>query len=322
MERARRAPVDCSRLEQRLPGSPCSRVIFTTLARVRFGIAILPEYPWSQARPLWARAEAYGFDHAWTYDHLSWRTLADGPWFSAIPTLTAAALATSTLRIGTLVASPNYRHPVPFAKELTTLDEISGGRLNLGLGAGGIGFDATVLGADVLPPKERADRFTEFVDLLDELLTADHTTYAGRYFEAADARTVPLPVQAPRIPFVVAANGPRMMRLALRQGAGWVTTGTSDPADGLEAWWTNIESLAARFTEVEQQEQRSEPIDRYLHVDASGVPALSSVEYFRECVGHASELGFTDLIIHWPRRDGVYCAKQTVLEAVVAEFLR
>ena len=292
------------------------------VAPVRFGIAILPEYQWSQGRGLWTQAEEYGFHHAWTYDHLSWRTLADGPWFSAIPTLTAAALTTTTLRIGTLVASPNYRHPVPFAKELVTVDEISGGRLNLGLGAGGIGFDATVLGADVLAPKQRADRFTEFVELLDQLLVADHTAYAGRYFEAVDARTVPLPLQEPRIPFVIAANGPRMMRLALRYGSGWVTTGTSDPADGLAAWWTNVERLAVRFTELEREHQRASTIERYLHVDASGVPALSSLDYFRECVGRAAEAGFTDLIVHWPRPDGVYRATEDVLEAVVAEFLR
>lgn len=92
-------------------------------------------------------AEEYGFHHAWTYDHLGWRSLVDKPWFDAVPTLTAAATVTSKIRLGTLVASPNFRHPAHFARELTALDDVSDGRFSVGLGAGGVGFDATVLGA-------------------------------------------------------------------------------------------------------------------------------------------------------------------------------
>lgn len=290
-------------------------------AEVRFGIVILPEYPWNEARSIWARAEEYGFDHAWTYDHLAWRTLADWPWFAAVPTLTAAALATSTIRLGTLVASPNFRHPVPFAKDLITLDQISGGRLTVGLGAGGIGFDATVLGQDVLPPRERADRFIEFVELLDQVLQEDHITWSGRYFEARDARTVPVSEQDRGIPFVIAANGPRMMKLAVARGTGWVTTGTSDPADGLDAWWQNIGDLAARFTDVEAEAGVASSLDRYLSVDACGTAALSSKAYFDECVARATDLGFTDLLVHWPRPEGVYEADLAVLDAVAAEYL-
>mgnify|MGYP000875811310 CR=1 FL=1 len=289
---------------------------------MKLSIVVLPEYPWAQARGIWQRVEELGFTQAWTYDHLAWRSLADGPWFSAIPTLTAAALSTSTIRLGTLVASPNFRHPVPFAKELVTLDEISGGRLTVGIGAGGTGFDATVLGEEVLPPRDRADRLAEFVGLLDGLLTADHTTFGGRHFHARDARTVPLPIQTPRIPFVIAANGPRMMRLACEYGAGWVTTGSSDPDDGVEAWWSNIAALSQRFEDVAAESPHAgAPLSRYLSVDASGVMALQSVEYFRECLGRAAELGFTDLIIHWPREDGVYAGSPAVLEAVAAEYL-
>ena len=102
---------------------------------------------------LWRRAEALGFDHAWTYDHLAWRSLRDSPWFGAVPTLTAAAMATERIRLGTLVASPNFRHPVPFATELVTLDDISGGRLTLGIGAGGDGWDATMLGQVAWSPR-------------------------------------------------------------------------------------------------------------------------------------------------------------------------
>jgi alkanesulfonate monooxygenase SsuD/methylene tetrahydromethanopterin reductase-like flavin-dependent oxidoreductase (luciferase family) len=86
---------------------------------VRFSIVILADQRWQRAARRWQQAEAYGFDHAWTYDHLGWRDLVGGPWFDAVPTLTAAALATSTIALGTLVASPNFRHAVCFARQLT-----------------------------------------------------------------------------------------------------------------------------------------------------------------------------------------------------------
>jgi alkanesulfonate monooxygenase SsuD/methylene tetrahydromethanopterin reductase-like flavin-dependent oxidoreductase (luciferase family) len=78
---------------------------------MRFGIVILADQRWQQAARRWEQAEAMGFDHAWCYDHLGWRSLVDGPWFDAVPTLTAAATVTSAIRLGTLVASPNFRHP-------------------------------------------------------------------------------------------------------------------------------------------------------------------------------------------------------------------
>src|SRR5262249_57209762 len=102
--------------------------------------------------------------------HLAWRSLRDAPWFGAVPTLTAAALATERIRLGMLVASPNFRQPVPFAKEVITLDDVSGGRFTLGIGAGGAGWDARMLGQKPWSRRERADRFAEFVQLLDRLL--------------------------------------------------------------------------------------------------------------------------------------------------------
>src|SRR5687767_6871355 len=112
---------------------------------MRVGVVILPDQRWAETERRWRLAEQWGFDHAWTYDHLGWRDLADGPWFDAVPTLTAAAMVTSRIHLGTLVASPNFRHPVHFGREVTALDDISGGRLLLGVGAGGVaGFDNVV----------------------------------------------------------------------------------------------------------------------------------------------------------------------------------
>src|SRR6478735_6709259 len=109
---------------------------------MRVGVIIVPEHPWAQARAEWQSLEERGFAHAWIYDHLAWRTLADGPWYATIPTLTAAAMVTERIALGTWVTSPNFRHPVTLAKELMTLDDISGGRVLAAIGAGGMSWDA------------------------------------------------------------------------------------------------------------------------------------------------------------------------------------
>ena len=151
---------------------------------VRLGVVVLPEFRWSTARALWRRVEELGFDHAWTYDHLAWRSLRDATWFGAVPFLAAGAVVTERIRLGTLVASPNFRHPVPFARELVTLDDLSGGRLTLGIGAGADGWDAVMLGQDPWSPAERAERFAEFLELLDRLLREPETSYEGRFYSA------------------------------------------------------------------------------------------------------------------------------------------
>ncbi|QUG99535.1 LLM class flavin-dependent oxidoreductase [Saccharopolyspora erythraea] len=287
---------------------------------MRVGIVILPEHRWWAAEPLWRMAEEYGFAHAWTYDHIGWRPGLERPWFDAVTTLTAAATVTSTLRIGTFASSPDFRHPVHYARQLTALDDISDGRFTLGLAAGGVGFDAHVLGGSELPASARVDRFAEFVEVLDQVLVHDSTTYRGEYFTAVDARRAPGCVQPPRMPFAIAANGTRMMRLTARYGRGWIAAGGY--TDDLNTWWRAVADLSMRFTDV-VAEEGGDParIDRYLSLDAAPVYSLSSVEYFREVVGRADELGFTDVISHWPRPEEPFAGKESTVEEIASEVL-
>lgn len=283
---------------------------------MRCGITILPEYRWTEAEPLWQRAEEYGFDHAWTYDHLVWAGLPDSPWFGALPTLTAAAMATSTIRLGTFVSSPNYRHPYVFLRDLLALDDISRGRLICGLGTGG-DLDAAILG-DERTLKERVDRFHEFVEVLDRLFLEDHLTHEGRHYRTLDARTLPGSFQWPRVPFVIAANGPRSLRLAAAHGQGWVTYGKGGQT--LDEWWSGIAELSARLDEAEGAVERQAPLDRYLSLDGAPRCSLESAELFTEMVGRAAGLGFTDVVTHWPRAEGVYAGSEAVLDEVAARL--
>jgi alkanesulfonate monooxygenase SsuD/methylene tetrahydromethanopterin reductase-like flavin-dependent oxidoreductase (luciferase family) len=288
---------------------------------MRLGVVILPELPWSLARAVWRRAEELGFDHAWTYDHLAWRPLRDSPWFGAVPILTAAALVTERIRLGILVASPNFRHPVPFARELITLDDVSGGRFTLGIGAGSARSDATILGQVPWSPRERADRFEEFVALTDRLLREPATSYSGRFYSAIEARTYPGCVQRPRIPFAVAATGPRGMRLAARLADVWVTTGEpqSDRLLPAEQGARLVHEQMERLDEACVALGRAPASLRRLVLTGPSLDGgLASLEMFQDTIGRYAAAGVTDLVVHWPRPDGPYAGDIGTFERIVS----
>ncbi|MEV8442023.1 LLM class flavin-dependent oxidoreductase [Actinosynnema sp. NPDC051121] len=286
---------------------------------MRAGITILPEYRWAEAKPRWQAAEAYGFAHAWTFDHLGWGPLVDHRWYGSVPTLSAAASATSRIELGFMVASPNFRHPLPFARDVLALDDLSDGRLTVGIGAGGAGgYDVAVFGGPGAASPAR--RYQEFVELLDGLLTNERFDYSGEYYTAVNARNVPGCVQRPRTPFILAANGPRALALAARHGQGWVTLGSA--SDSLEAWWTSLAELSARFDEALAAESRDRgAVRRFLQTDAAPVFSLSSVECYRDFLGRADELGFTDVLAPWPRAEGPFAGDEAILDTVAAEVL-
>ncbi|MBT0773731.1 LLM class flavin-dependent oxidoreductase [Kineosporia sp. J2-2] len=283
---------------------------------MKHGVIILTDQPWARSRPLWTAAEDMGFDHAWTYDHLVWGGLPNSPWFAGVPTLSAAATVTSTIGLGTAVCAPNFRHPLALYREAQALHDISGGRFVLGVGTGG-DLDSRILGQEPLSVRERVDRFQEFTDLLLRLRSEDHVSTQGRWFSTSDARHLPA---VPDLPVVVAANGPRGVRYAGRVGDGWMTLGPS--ADSLGEW---IDGLAGQGKILDESlalaGREQEPFRRYLMLDAPGqrpaVPfSLSSADFYEEVTGRAAELGFTDVLTHWPRPENPYAGDVKVLEEV------
>ncbi len=287
---------------------------------MRFGITILTDLPWAEARPRWQAAEELGFDHAWTYDHLVWGGLPDSPWTTATPVLGAAASITSRIGLGTLVTSPNFRHPYLLFRDAQALEDLSDGRFLLGVGTGG-NLDSEVLGLASLSVKERVDRFQEFVETLAALRDGDHVTRLGRWLSTVDARTLP-PLR--RTPLLVAANGPRSLRFAARVGSGWVTTGGR--ADTVEGWFAGLRDTVRTFDDALAENGRG-PLPRYLLTDAapplspSTRFALASAAFFEEVAGRAAELGFTDLVTHWPRPEAPYAGTLDVLETVARDVL-
>ncbi|MGP4025511.1 LLM class flavin-dependent oxidoreductase [Actinomadura sp. 3N407] len=278
------------------------------------GTVMWPMRSWPEAGDLWRRAEDLGFRHAWVYDHLAWR--GETPWYDAYTTLAAAAAVTSRVRLGTLVTSPNFRHPVPTAHAIKTIDHVSGGRVSIGIGSGGTrrASDAGVLGGDAWTPHERASRFAEWVELLDLLLRGPETTFEGTYYTAREVVTEPGCVQRPRVPLVIAGDGPRGMHVAAKYGTGWVTSANA----GGRAPQDIVRSRLAALDAACEAEGRTID-DRILMTGFSGEPWLESPGSFADLAGRYAELGITEIALHWPRPGTRFEADMKVFEAVAAE---
>lgn len=210
------------------------------------------------------------------------------------------------------------------AKELISLDDISGGRVTLGIGAGGSGFDATALGQEPWTPRQRADRFAEFVPLLDRLLTEGSVSYQGDFYAAHEARGIPGCAQRPRLPFAVAATGPRGLRLAARHGQAWVTTGdpklyeNGTPEQSVHALRGQLEKLADACAEIGRSMAELDKILLTGFTPDRGRP-LESLDAFVDFAGRHAELGFTEIVLHWPIPDSDFAADQKIFERIAME---
>jgi len=192
-----------------------------TLRRLTFGIMIAPVPPWNRVIEHARLVESLGFDKLWLPDHFVNPEDKEVPWFESWTVLSALVQHTDKIKIGTLVSSMTLRNPAVLARMAMTVDHISGGRLELGVGAGGVSNCHTMTGIPQWDRRERSERYSEFVEILDHMLTHDVTTYEGKYYNIQGALMRPLPLSQPRPVFNVAAHGPKALRLAATYGDAW-----------------------------------------------------------------------------------------------------
>ena len=173
---------------------------------------------------VWAVVDASGLDSCWVFDHfLPMGRIRSGDIFEAWTMLAAMAQATRRVRIGTLVTGNVYRHPGVLAKMAVTVDHLSGGRLDLGLGAGGDQVADTMLGVPIRLPAERIERLDEACQVLKLLWTESSATFDGRYYRLHDAASDPKPVQRPGPPLWLGSSGERRgLRVVARHADGWI----------------------------------------------------------------------------------------------------
>lgn len=192
---------------------------------MRFAFKTAPQHTtWADMLAVWKAADDIEtFESGWNFDHF-YPIFSDatGPCLEAWTTLTAFAQATKRLRLGTLVTGIHYRHPAVLANMVATIDIISGGRLELGIGAGWNEEESGAYGIDLGTPRQRSDRFEEACHVLVGLLSEESTTFEGNYYKLREARCNPKPIQRPHPPICIGGSGERRtLRTAARFAQNW-----------------------------------------------------------------------------------------------------
>ncbi|HEV2756888.1 MAG TPA: TIGR03621 family F420-dependent LLM class oxidoreductase [Actinomycetota bacterium] len=178
--------------------------------RFRFGIQLARASSGEELSHVAQRAEALGYDVVCLPDHV-------GRQLSPFPALAAVGAATTTIGLGTFVLDNDFRHPLLMAQEAATVHLLSGGRVELGLGAGWLGRDYESLGVTFDPPRLRFERLQEALDVVDLYFRGEPFSYSGRYYEVHEAEPIELPPGMSRPRLLIGAGGPRMLRLAGRR---------------------------------------------------------------------------------------------------------
>jgi F420-dependent oxidoreductase-like protein len=192
---------------------------------MRFAFKTAPQHTtWADMLAVWQAADDIEvFESGWTFDHF-YPIFSDttGPCLEGWTTLTALAQATHRVRLGTLVTGIHYRHPAVLANMVSTLDIISGGRLELGIGAGWNEQESGAYGIELGTPRQRSDRFEEACEVLVGLLSEETTTFKGDYYQLVEARNEPKGVQRPHPPICIGGSGEqRTLRTAARFAQHW-----------------------------------------------------------------------------------------------------
>jgi alkanesulfonate monooxygenase SsuD/methylene tetrahydromethanopterin reductase-like flavin-dependent oxidoreductase (luciferase family) len=261
---------------------------------LRFGIVRNQDLSWPTMVRHWRAFEELGFDSIWHADHYQRPSIPEEPFLEGWTLLSALALKTTKPRIGILVTSNTFRHPPLLAKQAVTVDHISNGRLELGIGTGWFQPEHERYGVPFPEPPELVARFQEAVILIDKLLTSDVTSFAGTYYSVTDAPFRPAPLQRPRPPLTLGAHGPRMLRFAARFADRWNSYGTV----------ADIEERNARLDEECAAIGRDpQAIIRSLYgwTIPMGADPWDSPDAFADVVGRYREAGMSEFLMEAPQ---------------------
>jgi alkanesulfonate monooxygenase SsuD/methylene tetrahydromethanopterin reductase-like flavin-dependent oxidoreductase (luciferase family) len=275
----------------------------------RFGLFIgQVGMTWPELLERFVLADELGFDHAWLVDHLMPTDPPhDRPTFEAWTSLAALATLTRRISLGVLVSSNTFRHPSVLAKQATTVDHVSGGRVILGIGTGWYPDEHRRFGLDFPNAPERVDRLEEALEIIDRLGQGQPAVFDGQHYRLDGALALPRPIQRPRIPILIAAHRPRMLRLAARYADIWDTF----PTISGTATHGVASSLAERVASFDHacKEIGRDPagVRRSVWV---GPEPLEGRSAFRAFVRRHRSLGFTDLMTALPGPDAWSAVRQ------------
>ncbi|HEX7434807.1 MAG TPA: LLM class flavin-dependent oxidoreductase [Anaerolineaceae bacterium] len=290
---------------------------------IRFGIITIQNLPWPTLVEHWQHIEALGYDSVWVGDHFLNPHAIEEAWFDGWTLLAALATQTSTIRIGTLVTNIIYRNPALIARQAQTLDHISNGRLELGIGATSERDPShRMMGIENWPTPERVQRFREVVEIVDCMLRQETTTYQGRYYQITEARLRPPAIQKPRPPLTLAALGKATLKVVAKHADTWNTYG---------GW-----NLSAQQS-LDTLRQSSQLLDEYCakigrnpreirHSFLVGITAdtpFASMQAFHDFIGRYQEIGIGEFIFYYdyPAIPCEKCLNREMLERIATEAI-
>jgi alkanesulfonate monooxygenase SsuD/methylene tetrahydromethanopterin reductase-like flavin-dependent oxidoreductase (luciferase family) len=272
---------------------------------LRFQVEILPDLEWPALLERFQHAEALGFDVVGTGDQFVDSMNPSRPWFDLWVLLAGVAQATHRIRIAPCVAQIPMRDPATFARQVLTVDHISNGRVEVGLGLGRpVAPSYRMMGIPNWDNPERADRFREYVEIVAQMLANEQTTYEGRHYRIEGA-TVHRSVQSPRPPITIAAMGPRMMRYAATYADIWNTMSfVPEFEDQLAESADRVSRMAGCCEAVGRDSETLR--HSYLMFDANARQSGGHISYydspqaFADMADRLFDLGFTELVLYYP----------------------
>lgn len=289
----------------------------------RFGIIQLQNRPWAILVENCQRVESLGYDNFWVGDHFVNGHSLEEDWFDGWSVITALAAQTRTIRVGTLVTNIIYRNPAVLAKQALTVDHISHGRLNLGIGATTERDPSHhMTGVEVWKTAERVQRFREVIEIVDQMLRNEITTYQGRYYTITEARMKPSPVQKPRPPLTVAAIGPTTLKVAAKYADVWNTYGgwNLSPQQTLETLRERCDQLEQYCAQIGRDPHT---ITRSFLVGLTEDKPFASLNAFHDFIGRYREIGFSEFIFYYdyPAMPPDKCLTHEMLERIATEAI-
>lgn len=273
---------------------------------IRFHVLLLPNQPWPELRRRALHCEALGFDLIGIADHFIDWTKPEADWFESWSVMAALADATSTIRLTTLVSQIPLRNPAMLARQALTLDHVSNGRIEVGLGTG-LTIDPSyeMTGIPNWEIGERVDRFAEYVAIVEALLANEQASFAGRFYQIDGAWMRPRPIQQPHPPILIAALGPRMIRLAAKHAQVWNSLSfKEEPAAQLAETAERIDLMRSACQAIGRDPH--EVRISYTLFDATArhrggsIGYLESTDAFRAQVEPLIALGVTDIGLYYP----------------------
>ena len=271
----------------------------------RYSIVLGQRMSWPELLEKAQETEGLGYDGLFLVDHFYGLKDLDDPTHEGYTMLAALAPFTQRVRLGIMVAGNTYRNPAFLLKQAITVDHISGGRVDFGVGAGWVEREHEAYGWHFPSAKERVDRFKEALEIWDALQANERTTYEGKFYELLDAPFQPKSVQQPRLPVLIGGSGDRMLKLTAKHADIWNVVGTPE-----EAKAANDRVNAACVAVGRDPESLIRSVSPTINL-------LASVDAFADGVKAYQAAGIRDIYFPWPRVE----AEVPVLRAVAREVL-